>query len=146
MEKLHIKSTIKGPEILFTESFRLIIAGRIILESSPERNDAEIHFSPLEKRIDEYLESPEMPLEVSLLIEYMSGEGRARLFKILQKLSKAAENLPGLTIDWYFESDDDDSKEYGEWWSERVNYPFNLIEIEDMNKDIKEIISLIPDL
>jgi hypothetical protein len=146
MEKLHIKSTTRGPEILFTESYRLIIAGRIILEGAPERNDVEIHFSPLEKRIDEYLESPEMPLEVSLLIEYMSGEGRARLLKILRRLGEAKESLPGLTIDWYYESEDPDWKVYGEWWSGLVNHPFNLIEIEDMDKNIKEIISLIPDL
>ncbi len=67
-----------------------------------------------------------MPLEVSLLIEYMSGEGRARLLKMFRKLSASRDKLPGLTIDWYYESGDPDWKEYGEWWSELVNHPFNL--------------------
>ncbi len=71
-------------------------------------------------------------LDISIGIEFMIKYARRRLQEILQKAISMSKLNCQVTVSWYYEKDDDDSRETGEWFSKVLGWQFNLLETEDI--------------
>jgi hypothetical protein len=125
MEKYAIEGTPKTPTISFDiEAGVLEIKGRSIPENSIE------FYKPLIDWIGEYGGAPQGKTEVNIQLEYFNTSSSKCILDVFKKL----ETLSGtsITINWYYEEDDEDMLEAGEDYQAIVDIPFKMIEVEEL--------------
>lgn len=125
MEDIRIEGTPKTPSVEFnTAGGSLEIKGRSIPENSIE------FYKPLIEWIESYAKAPQGNTVVNIQLEYFntsSSKCILDLFKRLEVISKE------ITINWYYEEDDEDMLEAGEDYDAIINIPFKMIEIEEIS-------------
>ena len=123
MDDLKIESTKFTPEINFDYTHRVL---EIKGESYPE-NTSEF-FNPVFQWLEDYLEeSSEAETIVNIELYYFNSSSSKVLMNFFEVLDKAAENKHQITVNWIYEEEDEDSLEFGEEFSEDVDYlAFNL--------------------
>lgn len=119
---LYIKGTSKTPEIDFA-SGNIQISGRSIPE------DSLTFFEPIMKWIEDYLKKTEKFTKVSFKIEYINSGSNRFLYKILKQFDESFKDGRNITINWYYEEDDDTIKNLGEDFKDLLEIPINLITI-----------------
>ena len=72
-----------------------------------------------------------LSLTVNMSLDYFNTSSCKCLFIIFKKLNEFRQDGLEISVNWYFEEDDDDMQEAGEDFSEIFNLDFNLIEVED---------------
>ncbi|MDG1262637.1 MAG: DUF1987 domain-containing protein [Flavobacteriales bacterium] len=125
MEDIRIEGTPKTPSVEFnTAGGSLEIKGRSIPENSIE------FYKPLIEWIESYAKAPQGNTVVNIQLEYFntsSSKCILDLFKRLEVISKE------ITINWYYEEDDEDMLEAGEDYDAIINIPFKMIEIAEIS-------------
>lgn len=125
MEDIRIEGTPKTPSVEFnTAGGSLEIKGRSIPENSIE------FYKPLIEWIESYAKAPQANTVVNIQLEYFntsSSKCILDLFKRLEVINKE------ITINWYYEEDDEDMLEAGEDYDAIINIPFKMIEIEEIS-------------
>ena len=119
MENLLIKGTNKTPEVEFFFNGRIRIKGRSIPE------DASLFFDHLQSWIFQYCLSPQSQTVVDIELEYMNSGSSKSLLQILSELTNVTHQGKNLTINWFYESGDDDMIERGEYFENILKFPFN---------------------
>jgi len=124
MENLNIEGSAKTPTVEFKAAGSLLIKGRSIPENSIE------FYKPLIDWIGEYGSSPQGTTEVNIQLEYFNTSSSKCILDVFKKL----ETLSGtsITINWYYEEDDEDMLEAGEDYQAIVDIPFKMIEVEEL--------------
>ncbi len=126
MEPISIEGTPKTPTVKFdTGSSTLEIKGRSIPENSIE------FYKPLVDWLEAYSGNPGSKIHVNVQLEYFntsSSKCILDVFKKLETINKAGTNI---TINWYYEEDDEDMLEAGEDYESIIKVPFKMIEIVD---------------
>jgi hypothetical protein len=124
MENLNIEGSAKTPTVEFKTSGSLLIKGRSIPENSIE------FYKPLIDWIGAYGGSPQGTTEVNIQLEYFNTSSSKCILDVFKKL----ETLSGtsITINWYYEEDDEDMLEAGEDYQAIVDIPFKMIEVEEL--------------
>lgn len=126
MERIFLEPTRVTPLISFDPQEGILeMKGR----SSPE--NAIQFYQGLIQNLDEFIETDAEGFVANFAFEYFNTSSSKCLFDVLKRLSKMAENDIDLTINWYFEEDDEDMMEAGEDYSDLLDLDFNFIEIED---------------
>jgi hypothetical protein len=123
VDKLHISRTGNTPEFLLNPDGIIKIKGRGLVG-----NNAEVVKSIM-SWIDEYIKSPAEITYVIIAFEYLNSLSTSLLVSILRKLTEVIIQSGKLDIQWYYEEDDEDIMERGEYISSSFNIPikFNLI-------------------
>jgi len=86
-------------------------------ESYPE--DASAFFGPIFQAVEAYLEaSPSAPFTVEMRLIYFNSSSAKALMNLFQMLEEAAQDAHAVTVNWYFDPDDDMMEEMGEDFSE----------------------------
>lgn len=127
MEKLEIKATKYTPEILFDcEANQLSICGK----SYPE-NTAEF-YAPVFKWLETYLEQLEdQAVRVDMEIHYLNSSSSKVLLDFFDLLEDATEDGKHIEINWIYEENDEDSREFGREFQEDFDtLNLNLIQKE----------------
>jgi hypothetical protein len=83
--------------------------------------------------IDAYINNPAEFTSVSIAFEYLNSYCTTKLVLILNKISQVVLHKKKYLINWYYEDDDYDILERGEYISETLNIPVNFV----MTYDIK---------
>jgi hypothetical protein len=125
MENINIEGTPKTPTVIFDGGAgKLELSGRSIPENSIE------FYKPLLDWIESYGGSPQGKTEVDIKLEYFNTSSSKCILDVFKKL----EALSGtdMTINWYYEEDDEDMLEAGEDYQAIINIPFKMIEVEEM--------------
>lgn len=124
MENLNIEGSAKTPTVEFKTAGSLLIKGRSIPENSIE------FYKPLIDWIGEYGGAPQGKTEVNIQLEYFNTSSSKCILDVFKKL----ETLSGtsITINWYYEQDDEDMLEAGEDYQAIVDIPFKMIEVEEL--------------
>jgi hypothetical protein len=124
MENLNIEGSAKTPTVEFKTSGTLLIKGRSIPENSIE------FYKPLIDWIGAYGSAPQGSTEVNIQLEYFNTSSSKCILDVFKKL----ETLSGtsITINWYYEEDDEDMLEAGEDYQAIVDIPFKMIEVEEL--------------
>jgi len=125
-EKIHILPTNKTPEVLLDPEGIIKIKGRAIDES--RRNDPE----QIMNWIDAYLLNPAEVTDVTIALEFLNSFNTIILTSTLKRISQVRQLGKKLIIHWYYEEDDVDIFERGEYISLTINVPIEFIVISDI--------------
>ena len=124
MEDIRKEATEKTPTVNFIESEGLLeIKGRSIPENSIKFYDELIRW------VEEYAKMHQGETRVNIQLEYFNTSSS----KCLLDLFKKMENIQGdVTINWYYEEDDEDMLEAGEDYDAIIKIQFKMIEVEEL--------------
>jgi len=104
----------------------IVIKGRCIPENPSS------YFSPILDWVDRLSEMQNIKLDMICKIQYFNTSSAKYLLEIFRRLDKYAhQNKNTISILWYFETDDEDMQEAGEYFSELVKLPFKIIEVSE---------------
>jgi hypothetical protein len=120
-EEVHILPTNKTPEILLNPEGIIKIKGRAIDESITKVPDQIVNW------IDAYVSNPAELTEVTIALEFLNSFNSIILTSTLKKISQVILHGKKLVIHWYYEEDDVDLFERGEYISSNINVPFEFI-------------------
>jgi len=127
MVKYELKETATTPFINFDHTTGVIkMEGRSIPENVID------FYQPILRWIDEYAQNPLPQTLVHMKFEYFNTSSSKRIFDIMKKLEKMAiDTGTKVTINWYFEEDDEDIYFAGNDYKALINkVDFNLIELK----------------
>lgn len=124
MEDIRIEGTPKTPTVNFiTNEGLLEIKGRSIPENSIE------FYKPLIDWIESYAKEPKDSTNINIQLEYFNTSSSKCILDLFKKLEAINNNI---TINWYYEEDDEDMLEAGEDYEAIINIPFKMIEVEEI--------------
>lgn len=127
MENILRDSSAKTPAINFdAKSGVLLLKGRSIPENSIE------FYKPLNDWLDLYGEKPCQETTIDMKLEYFNTSSSKCILDLLKRLEKINQTGSKVSVNWYFESDDEDLEEAGEDYQAIVKLPFKMIEVEEI--------------
>lgn len=125
MEKLIIRPTRITPLIYFDPNRGLLeLRGK----SSPENSIQ--FYSQLIHDLEEFGKNGKQNLIANFKFEYFNTSSSKCLFDIFRKLNIVRENGFELSINWYYEEDDEDMLEAGEDYADLLGIEFNYVETQ----------------
>ncbi len=127
MENLILEGSAKTPSVTFNSSEgKLELKGRSIPENSVE------FYKPLNDWIDGYGGSPKAQTTVDIKLEYFNTSSSKCILDLFKKLEGIHGKGTEVSINWYFEEDDEDMEEAGEDYQAIISLPFKIIEVEEI--------------
>ncbi|MBW6484265.1 MAG: DUF1987 domain-containing protein [Vicingaceae bacterium] len=125
MEVITLEGTPKTPTVEFKPSEGyLLLRGRSIPENSIE------FYKPLIEGLEAYNQNPQPTTNVDIQLEYFNTSSSKCVLDVLKKL-EAINGNSKVTINWYYEEDDEDMLEAGEDYQAIINVPFKMVEVEE---------------
>lgn len=126
MDIINIEPTPKTPKVFFDASQGIMeISGRSIPENSIE------FYKPLYQWLDQYLKSPQHNSIFNFKLEYFNTSSSKCILDIFRKLEKIHLAGNRITINWFYEQDDEDMQEAGEDYQRIINVPIQLEMLRD---------------
>ncbi|NNM94328.1 MAG: DUF1987 domain-containing protein [Bacteroidia bacterium] len=121
MEDIHLDGTPTTPVVNFLPSRGTFeLSGRSIPENAAE------FYKPLIECLDSYAQSKSLPpTQVDIKLEYYNTATSRCLLDIFKKLDAMKKSGTEVTVDWYYEEDDDDMRDAGEYYQTLVSVGFN---------------------
>lgn len=128
MGRLTIPATPRSPAIDFDFAAGLL---RMNGESYPD--DVATLFGPVIAALRDHLAEPsETPLRLEIELVYFNSSSAKVLMNVFQMLEAAARQGRPITVDWYYDAEDETMREFGEDFSEDLEHvSFNLREATD---------------
>ena len=124
MDTFYIKATPSTPYVNFDPvSGRLDIKGRSIPENSVA------FYKPLLNVLDEFAKSPVEQITVIIQLEYYNSSSAVCLLNFLKKLETLKDKIADISIEWYYEEEDEDSLTAGENFQSILSLPVKIIKI-----------------
>lgn len=122
MENVNIEGTAKTPTVIFEPANGLLeIKGRSIPENSTE------FFKPLVDALKSFSTNASSAITVNFKLEYFNTSSSKCILDILKILESIKKTGKTVSLNWYYEEDDEDMLESGENYQEIVNIPFNML-------------------
>jgi len=126
LEPISIEGTAKTPSVKFDAEKGIIeIKGRSIPENSIE------FYKPLVEWLENYAEEPLDHTKVNVQLEYFNTSSSKCILDVFKKLEIIHKSNHPVSINWYYEEDDEDMLEAGEDYESIIRVPFKMIEIVD---------------
>ena len=124
MTPLTIEGTNKTPSITSNIEQGIIeIRGR----SHPENANA--FYKPVLDWVEEYIKTPVAKTTVNLELEYFNTTSSKCILNLLKKLESSRDSTRDVVVNWYYEKDDEDERETGEFYQRMTELSFNYIEV-----------------
>ncbi|MCC7331138.1 MAG: DUF1987 domain-containing protein [Flavobacteriales bacterium] len=126
MEELVIDGTPKTPIIKFNPSNGyLLVRGRSIPENSIE------FYKPLVDALEAYNKSAKPQTNVDIQLEYFNTSSSKCILDVFKKLETINSGSSQVTINWFYETDDEDMLEAGEDYQAIISVPFKMVEVNE---------------
>ena len=123
MEKLEIERKNNTPLVLFnSQNGRLKIEGRSIPENPGDFYDELIEW------LHKYFKNPSSETIFDLNLEYVNSGSSKYLLGLFKIIKEEVKKGTKITINWYYEEDDEAIQSLGEHYKSSLKIPFNLIE------------------
>lgn len=127
MENLILEGSAKTPSITFNANKgTLELKGRSIPENSVE------FYKPLNDWIEVYGANPKAQTSVDIKLEYFNTSSSKCILDLFKKLETINGKGTEVSINWYFEEDDEDMEEAGQDYQAIISLPFKIIEVEEI--------------
>ena len=124
MKNLIIQGEYKIPDVKFdVEKGILEIAGKSI----PDR--AEEFYKPIVEWLDNYLLNPCEETIFNFKLMYFNTGTERYIFSILKKLESCHKSGNKITVNWFYQDDDEDMLDVGEDYQDRVGIPIILVAV-----------------
>ncbi len=88
-------------------------------------------FLPILEWTEKYLKTLPDNTTLSIAFEYLHTGATKQIFELMRMLKKSEENGNSITINWYYEEDDDDMKDLGKQFSSALDIKFNFDQFEN---------------
>ena len=129
MEVLSIKGTQETPEVLFDKQAGIFsISGK----SLPE--DVKEFYGPLMEWIENYSAEPNPETKLTVKMEYFNTASSKMLLEIFELFKNMHDAGKIITVDWYYQEDDEDMQDAGEDYADIVELPFNFISYQTISQ------------
>ena len=123
MDTLIIGSSSKTPQVIFdADKGELLLEGRSIPENSIE------FYVPLMEWLEVYSQEVKTETNVHMKLEYFNTSSSKCILDFFRKLEIISKRGHKVTVNWYFEEDDEDMMEAGEDYEAIVGLPFMMVE------------------
>jgi len=124
MEPIIIEGTQKTPKVKFDAAEGVFeIRGRSIPENSVE------FYKPIIDWLENYKKSPLKKTVINVRLEYFNTSSSKCILDLFKKLEAIYKAKNEVSINWYYEEDDEDMLEAGEDYESIIRVPFKMIEI-----------------
>jgi hypothetical protein len=120
-QEVHILPTKTTPEYLLNPRGIIKIKGRAIDESRTNAPEQFINW------LDDYLANPAESTEVNIALEFLNSFNTLILTSALKRIIEVVKQRKNLTIRWFYEEDDPDLYERGEYISSVIGHPFDFV-------------------
>jgi len=90
---------------------------------------AQRFYNPILDEIEIAFDRGIKSLTANFALEYFNSSSSKCLFNILKKLATYQHNGKNVVINWFYEECDDDMKETGKDYENKLGIPFNYIQI-----------------
>ncbi|MDR0713683.1 MAG: DUF1987 domain-containing protein [Bacteroidales bacterium] len=125
MDTLLIEGTQKTPTVRFDASKGLVeIKGRSIPENSIE------FYKPLVEWLEKYAVEAKNQTQVNIQLEYFNTSSSKCILDVFKKLEAIHKANSGVTINWFYDQDDEDMLEAGQDYESIIRVPFKMMEVE----------------
>jgi hypothetical protein len=121
MKEVHILPSEKTPEIYLSPEGTIRIQGRGLSVNRTHITDQILEW------LDLYLENPAEVTYVSITFEYLNSHSTSTLFTMLKKITQVMLQSKKLVIKWFYEEDDEDILERGEYIASALNIPIEFL-------------------
>ncbi|HOP03196.1 MAG TPA: DUF1987 domain-containing protein [Tenuifilaceae bacterium] len=129
MEVLSIKGTQETPEVMFDKQSGVFsISGK----SLPE--DVKEFYNPLIEWIENYSNEPNPETNLKVKMEYFNTASSKMLLEIFEHFKNMHDAGNKVTVDWYYQEDDEDMQDAGEDYADIVELPFNFISYQTISE------------
>jgi len=126
MNNISIEGTPKTPTVNFnSETGILELSGRSIPENSID------FYIELLNWIENYGESTSLKTELNMKLEYFNTASSKCILDVFKKLEVIAKAGKDVTINWFYEMDDEDMLEAGEDYDAIIDINFVMKEVEE---------------
>jgi len=127
MDNLIIEGTPKTPTVEFDAAAgKIVLKGRSIPENSIE------FYKPMQDWLVQYGSTPATQTVVDIRLEYFNTSSSKCILDFFKKLETIKDSGNQVTVNWYFETDDEDMQEAGEDYEAIVGLPFTIIEVDEI--------------
>jgi len=127
ISKLHILPTDNTPEVFLNPDGIIKIKGRGMVANKTNVPEEIINW------LDAYLLNPAETTDVIIAFEYLNSYSTTILATTLKKISQVTQQNKKFVIHWYYEEEDYDILERGEYISETYDIPIEFIMIDDIS-------------
>ena len=125
MEAYYLEASPKTPKIDFNPSAdTFLMAGRSIPENSIE------FYRALLDWLEKYVQNPLEYTIFEVKLEYFNTSSSKCLVEIFRKLERIHSEGKSVSIEWYYEEEDEDMQESGEDFKQIIKVPFKMVEIK----------------
>jgi Domain of unknown function (DUF1987). len=125
-DEIHILPTSTTPEIILNPKGIIKIKGRAIDERRANMS------TQIKEWIDAYVLDPPESTEVTVALEFLNSFNTLLLTATLKSIAQVIQRKKHLIIRWYYEEDDLDLFERGEYISSAINVPIEFFETNDL--------------
>jgi hypothetical protein len=120
-----IKQTLFTPLVkILTDDHRIIISGQSRLEDPAPFYEEFMVI--LDKNINEF----KTHISIDFLLSYMNSSSSKWLFHILKGMQGKFQGKKIITVNWYYDADDESMLEAGEVFQSLLSIPFNILETD----------------
>jgi hypothetical protein len=128
MKAYNIPATRKTPAVIFDPNVGLLdIRGR----STPE--DALMFYTPLFDSLAIYATNFRPTTTVNIYVEYLLTSSAKCVFEVFKMLDVINKRGSAVTINWYYEEEDDDMLETGKDFQRLIDVPFKIIMVRQIS-------------
>ena len=122
-KKLIIPKTSQTPQVEFdVKNGKMFMKGKIVPENPFE------FFDNFNETFDNCVKTNPEGYEINVQLDYFNTVSSKLLSKFFQKAISNSKPV----LNWYYEKDDIELKEAGEDYAQIINYPINLIEVDEV--------------
>ncbi len=121
MDDFIVKETLETPSIEFYSSM-----GYLSIKGKSIPNDPIKFYEPLFNILDKYNDSPLAHTKVDFRLEYFNTSSSKCILNILRKIQSISLKSKRLSVNWFYDEDDEEILEAGEDFSKIIGIPFNL--------------------
>jgi hypothetical protein len=124
MGMISIEGTLKTPSVILDTANGFIeIKGRSIPENSVA------FYKPLNESLIQYAAKPKPITNVNIKLEYFNTSSSKCILDLFKNLENIHKDSSQVNINWFYEEDDEDMLETGEFYREIINVPFKMVVI-----------------
>lgn len=129
MEDIYVKESPTTPEVRFKAA-----TGDFEIKGVSIPEDTEEFYRPITDWIDEYIktQNPERVIMAFKLI-YVNTSTSAVLGKIIKLLEPPVDKELSVTIQWYYEAEDEDMRDLGDDFHSFTNLAFELVPCQEIS-------------
>ncbi len=121
-KRLIIPKTNQTPQVEFdVQNGKMFMKGKIVPENPFE------FFDNFNQTFDDCVKTSPEGYEINVQLDYFNTVSSKLLSKFFQKAISNSKPV----LNWYYEKDDIELKEAGEDYAQIINYPINLIEVDE---------------